>query len=743
MQSFFLKTFLSIIFIFSVPFLKAQTDPNADPNWDWRIGDDLTVQYPATKYTMYYQGSQGTYASYFNAPWSLWTVWDGLNDNRKEDGWVLLARDFGTPTRAILGNGIIARPYFILYNKFRSLLRVFILARADMNFTHGGIIIKFAGDEKTATLTNLQPIGYAADKKDSVKNNTATALCDVVGNDIWVWGDFLMAFDPTIIPTSSELGPRLSFQVIGTVESDLKISGTGTGINGTQKNVRDFLSGAEKGNVTVATSLPTTINNSFDFNQIKTSISGTQTNWTGWKTFIGDMYDKIPIFETGGDLESAINTFKLGLGYIKYSWAVQSLPAFGIAAGIVDVFFGGGKKSDPSLTAPTFFGVNLSLTGSITTQYHLTAGALVVIPGSKTNPEVPGFGSSVPLLYNNPVGLFNLSTTPILQYKIYPQPIYPVPGYPNRNYYDFRVKDGLSFHLNTPENTVLENIDAWLVMDPSENVNMSDMLNDRDLQTLAGWTQNSNPNIKLEYAHDSKIAFSSPPTNANMFKYQTIKGPDGKFLQPGHYLMYRLPSVKIKIKAVFKRTDDLNAIPIVAIQTFVPDFEYAGTGNWPAPPEPFTVNITKEFEFNSPEVEQPRYGFIGTDPVTVTTPSVIGSYRFAGWSDGNSGLTRTFLSGTNIKALYKIPHKSTITNAFSGNSQRKLIRTQDFNNPIHIVYESMGKVWYEMSTDNGATWEIMNNGQPLSANESKNPSIDFFSGCTAIVFEEKVGSSGS
>jgi len=249
MQSFFLK-FVTLFILISVPLLKAQTDPNANPNWDWRIGDDQTVQYPATKFQMYYQGSQGAYPSYINAPWSLWTVWDGLNDNKKEDGWVLLTRDFGTPTRAILGVGVPARPYFILYNKFRSLLRVFILARADMNFTHGGIIIKFAGVEKTVTLTNLNPIGYAADKKQLVENNTATALCDVVGNDIWVWGDFIMAFDPTIIPSSSEVCPRLSFQVIGTVESDLKISGTGTGINGTQKDVRDFMSGAEKGNVT-------------------------------------------------------------------------------------------------------------------------------------------------------------------------------------------------------------------------------------------------------------------------------------------------------------------------------------------------------------------------------------------------------------------------------------------------------------------------------------------------------------
>ncbi|MCK6613732.1 MAG: hypothetical protein L6Q47_05800 [Ignavibacteriaceae bacterium] len=120
-------------------------------------------------------------------------------------------------------------------------------------------------------------------------------------------------------------------------------------------------------------------------------------------------------------------------------------------------------------------------------------------------------------------------------------------------------------------------------------------------------------------------------------------------------------------------------------------------------------------------------------------------FDFTKWDDGSTYNPRIVFPSYDVSftATMKGVHISSQEQAFSGSSQRKLIRTQDFNNPLHIVYESMGKVWYEMSTNNGATWEIMNNGQPLSSNESKNPSIDFYSGCTAVVFEEKVGSSGS
>jgi hypothetical protein len=82
------------------------------------------------------------------------------------------------------------------------------------------------------------------------------------------------------------------------------------------------------------------------------------------------------------------------------------------------------------------------------------------------------------------------------------------------------------------------------------------------------------------------------------------------------------------------------------------------------------------------------------------------------FKQANSVITAE-LKGTNI---------SNNVNTYSANSQRKIIRTSS-DNYLHSVYESMGMVWYERSTDNGVTWKIMNNGSPLSQNNAKNPCL--------------------
>jgi hypothetical protein len=83
-------------------------------------------------------------------------------------------------------------------------------------------------------------------------------------------------------------------------------------------------------------------------------------------------------------------------------------------------------------------------------------------------------------------------------------------------------------------------------------------------------------------------------------------------------------------------------------------------------------------------------------------------------------------------------HASLTSTAFSNNSQRKFVRTAD--GTLHMVYESMGHVWYEMSTDNGTTWTIANNNKPLDVNGGKLPAMDYGgNNIVVIVWEEANG----
>ncbi|HCY76596.1 MAG TPA: hypothetical protein DHV28_11810 [Ignavibacteriales bacterium] len=109
------------------------------------------------------------------------------------------------------------------------------------------------------------------------------------------------------------------------------------------------------------------------------------------------------------------------------------------------------------------------------------------------------------------------------------------------------------------------------------------------------------------------------------------------------------------------------------------------------------------------------------------------NYKFSYWSDNFEGLNPRSINpieNDTYTALYKYPHHSN-TGSFANSGQRKVIKC-DYGY-LHLVYESMGYVWYERSTDNGATWHIMNGGKPIDRNPSKSPSIDFYYGYQRLI----------
>jgi hypothetical protein len=79
-------------------------------------------------------------------------------------------------------------------------------------------------------------------------------------------------------------------------------------------------------------------------------------------------------------------------------------------------------------------------------------------------------------------------------------------------------------------------------------------------------------------------------------------------------------------------------------------------------------------------------------------------------------------SGATAIANYKGVHLSSSSSAYANDSQRKFARTTDGR--LHMVYESLGHVWYEISSDSGRTWTIANNNKPLDAYGGKLPAID-------------------
>jgi hypothetical protein len=716
----------AVLFWLMPSLLWAQTDPNTDPNWDWRNGDDPSSSYPASQYRMYIETSQGTIQALFrNAPWGQPNIWDGLSDNQKEDGWTLVCRDFGTPTRAIFAYNQEGTAYFAIYNKLRGVLRVFFFLKegqAQMNFTTGSVVLKFGSDTQTATLTHLKPRAFALDKKDSVINNTSSALVAGVSNSTWIWADFPMAFDPTIVPTTSITSPRMLFTLLGTTESQVVIKGSATGIGGQPQQVRDFMTGTSNGAVGLSAALPTTTaTGQNQFTAVSQAIHATATNWQAWQSFITKVNSQIPILSGSDPLSYAVNAFK---SFLTFSPVIQALPGIGAVAGVIDFFLGGGKQNTPQTMGPTYFGFNIDMKGTITTTYVVNSPVSIVVPASKSNALTePNFGSNVPLVYNNPVGVFNLTQTPVIKYKSYVQSYGGNTG--GRGYNDFQIQN-FQYQVNTQSGLVLDSVRAWMVVDPTavlaSTLNNSDPTQDPDLrclsQMLNGRVGTFYP-IRMESAVGGRYTFSTIPVAENAIVGQTIQAP---YSDQGS-------DVTIKVKAVFHRQDNPSAQPVVFIATYEPTLvaDANGTGRYPyapTPPPPPTyrsVNVVQQYDFDGTSAAATS-GY-GTS-VTVSAPAtqtVNGRlYNFTQWSDGNTSLTRTVTTPgfSTLTAQYKGHLVSSVASVTGGTSQRRTVQDRSVASTYYSVYESGSKIWLTYSLDGGTTWQ-----PEMYVGDGINPSI--------------------
>jgi len=107
-------------------------------------------------------------------------------------------------------------------------------------------------------------------------------------------------------------------------------------------------------------------------------------------------------------------------------------------------------------------------------------------------------------------------------------------------------------------------------------------------------------------------------------------------------------------------------------------------------------------------------------------------FYFQNWSGTNANFQNANLNespvvftldGATAQANLKGTQLTNTSFTESKSGQRGFLEDH-VNGYLHNVYESMGSVWYERSTNNGTTWILMNNGHPInSGGNGKSPSI--------------------
>lgn len=137
-------------------------------------------------------------------------------------------------------------------------------------------------------------------------------------------------------------------------------------------------------------------------------------------------------------------------------------------------------------------------------------------------------------------------------------------------------------------------------------------------------------------------------------------------------------------------------------------------------------------DYNDPD--QPYYSIKEISPQPVTVQGVIRNCYFQSWTYDPDKISLQYpdlketpvvfkTSDATLTANLKATQLSNNEEAYSNNSQRKFIRTP--NGRMYIIYESMGYIWLERSTDNGTTWELMHYGKPIGNTLGKSPSMDY------------------
>ena len=208
-------------------------DSNLDPSWKWHD----------QQYNVFYtHGSvieEPAYTPFYNAGTIV-----AYDDQHEEDGWMLVARDFGiSPLEAsqlnIRQDGPTL-PFFVLYNKYTGKLRVFIYnPSTELEYSHHAVTLSLVNPDANPP---VNPALLAFNNNDSTQvfvddghydpNLTVTVLTDATKR-AWSIADFNLAcYDERIFNNAAYNNSALSINIANvtlsttTEKGDLKLDGS-------------------------------------------------------------------------------------------------------------------------------------------------------------------------------------------------------------------------------------------------------------------------------------------------------------------------------------------------------------------------------------------------------------------------------------------------------------------------------------------------------------------------------------
>ncbi len=432
--------------------------------WDWEVSEDDPEYCKTWGARTFSSCGSLTGICHMAAPWNnpagdILSAISNQKDYTKEEGWVLIRQDFGSRLEAI------EFPYFILYNKYRGLMRVFVFVNSP-SVTYSSLLMTISYNNATSnrnptTLATSNEFMLAQDKYFSEKQeeDVIIAVPQLTGVE-WTMAEFRPMFDSRYNHQNYALS-EISFDLYGIIKSDVILEGTSEIITeaytvaGQKSEIMD-----NNGSQTIfnldGAKITKTINTGEKLIESAKKLGDKfkKNEKTKDKPFIKKLTD----FIFGGAEKEA--EVKNGSAFFSKAGAVLSF-----VGDIIGIFSKDEDESKPPVFTPTISRSTQTLTGTIETRQVVSAIKLK-IPGTRHNATT----ENLPF-YDCPLGLINLYNTPQLDSVHYERLYKTSYGYlvAPKDYVSYRLRFPLNINHNKASETDVVSVQAALAYRMPEN----------------------------------------------------------------------------------------------------------------------------------------------------------------------------------------------------------------------------------------------------------------------------------
>jgi hypothetical protein len=572
----------------SLPVCGVYGNSSGVSNWNWEdINEDNSNNYCQNWYARI-DGSPGLVP--MGSPFINQGI-GALDDIRQQKdftrakGWELLRRDFGCGQAT-------KYPYFILYNRYSGLLRVFIYVPSSSS-NYSGIAVEIApklnGDPYPATTAFTDTIQAAPDRfinetPQGGFGKGMVAIGQLGGASRWSFAEFRPSFDP-FIQNAIYAGAYLECKPYGIVTNNMYASIRGGSITGNSPVYNFSYLPIQKG--------PNSTTGNYDFKAIGEQLTKFTTTVNSFRIDINNTAKAVINFlysdpentnddkskkkertkwEAIKDATADVEAFDKEMKITAAVKAVSSV--FSVVSTVLGVI---NEASGAVKTGPTYTSYDLTLHGTISTKELLTP-FLLRVPGTVQT------DNNNLTYYKCPMGIFNLKNTPEVDMITYPRTDRygyklgeagpPGVGVPvTRDYTSYRIRNNIAVSYNDQAGLELVSVQAAFVgevLAKSDGTASYDLFEKHGSTTTGSFpyvvNRHSINHILADYDHgiiDIKKFDTQKKLHIFQSQYTNLECLQG--------LAFNVPAttkVYLQVKAVLKKKNDPDETPIMFIQNY-------------------------------------------------------------------------------------------------------------------------------------------------------------------------------